>query len=221
MNGLESKLFPNLSTLFLNARRPYFSLSISSINFFLSEYPLTSHGKFLTLVPPLPFFPNEAFYPSRPTVSATPDFLDISINFPGKGLLLYGRILECSYSASEKARLRMSRRGEGGERERKGRKNKRWKEREKKGRNNDSRRLIFVSFACCTRTPPFESFRAVLYPRSHHFPSLRNVPSVVMGSSTSRVDFELWQIKICFFKVFRKMEEIISNGFESSKIKKK
>lgn len=95
------------------------------------------------------------------------------------------------------------------------------KREKKKGRNNDSRRLIFVSFACCTRTPPFESFRAVLYPRSHHFPSLRNVPSVVMGSSTSRVDFELWQIKICFFKIFRKMEGIFSNRFESSKMKKK
>lgn len=95
------------------------------------------------------------------------------------------------------------------------------KREKKKGRNNDSRRLIFVSFACCTRTPSFESFRAVLYPRSHHFPSLRNVPSVVMGSSTSRVDFELWQIKICFFKIFRKMEGILSNRFESSKMKKK
>lgn len=189
---------------FFNARRPYFSLSISSINFFLSEYPLTSRGKFLTLhFSPLPFFPNEAFYPSRPTVSATPDFLDISINFPGKGLLLYGRILECSYSASEKARLRMSR---GGEKERKER--TRSGEREKKGRNNDSRRLIFVSFACCTRIPPFESFRAVLYPRSHHFPSLRTFPSVVMGSNTSRVNFELWQTRICF--LYRKIEEIFS-----------
>lgn len=120
---------------FFNARRPYFSLSISSINFFLSEYPLTSRGKFLTLhFSPLPFFPNEAFYPSRPTVSATPDFLDISINFPGKGLLLYGRILECSYSASEKARLRMSREEEkerkertrSGERERKKKKKQRF-----------------------------------------------------------------------------------------------
>lgn len=112
-----------------------------------------------------PFFPpNEAFYPSRPTVSATPDFLDISINFPGKGLLFYGRILECSYS-ERKSALKNEQEGGGRKKEQKGEK--------KKERNNDSRRLIFVSFACYTRTLPFESFRVLLYPRSHHFPSLR------------------------------------------------
>ena len=93
----------------------------------------------------LPSLSSGAFYPKRPTVSKTPDFPDISINFPDKGLLFYGRILDVPVLLpGRKSALKNERCGEKkGSNRRKGEK---IKKRGKKKRNNDSRQLIFVSF---------------------------------------------------------------------------
>lgn len=107
------------------------------------------------------------------------------------------------------------------ERGRRGRKKEQEVEREKKRKKQRFSSINLRFFCLLYANSSFWILSSRIISSVASFSLSSNAPSVVMGSSSSRVDFELWQNKICFFKVFRKIEEILSNRFESSKMKKK
>lgn len=107
------------------------------------------------------------------------------------------------------------------ERGRRGRKKEQEVEREKKRKKQRFSSINLRFFCLLYANSSFWILSSRIISSVASFSLSSNAPSVVMGSSSSRVDFELWQNKISFFKVFRKIEEILSNRFESSKMKKK
>lgn len=97
------------------------------------------------------------------------------------------------------------------ERGRRGRKKEQEVEREKKRKKQRFSSINLRFFCLLYANSSFWILSSRIISSVASFSLSSNAPSVVMGSSSSR-DFELWQNKICF---------ILSNRFESSKMKKK